>query len=191
LHQWVLDGKFPKHINFFVRFQPNDMVSEEELSYRPWLRYDRPGTRFTKTRGVDWDMTGDEMKHLADTLAYTELLLCYASSMSVDAAVFGKPVINIDFELKPSKHLIKSPTQFYQMEHYGNAIRTGGLRLVESPEELLQWINRYLEAPSLDQEGRLRLVREQCGVVDGRAGARIANAVLGEITNKHEEILER
>ncbi len=180
LHQWVLERKFPKDVNFFVRFQPNDLVSEDELARRPWLRFDRPGTRFTKTRGVDWDMTGDEMSHLADTLSYAELLVCYASSMSIDAAVFGRPVININFEVKQLRHLIKSPTQFYQMEHYRNAIRTGGLRLVESQEELLQWINRYLGDPSLDQEGRLRMLKEQCGIMDGRAAMRIADAVLGK-----------
>lgn len=177
LHQWVLDGEFPNDVNFFVRFQPNDMVSEEELAKRPWLRYDRPGTRFAKTRGVDWDMNNEEMQHLADTLHYAELLVCYASSISIDIAVFGKPVINIDFELSPPKHLVKSPTQFYQMEHYINALKTGGIRRVKSADELRVWILKYLADPQLDAALRKRLVEEQCGVMDGHASERIAEWV--------------
>ncbi|MEK7108548.1 MAG: hypothetical protein AAB844_00345, partial [Patescibacteria group bacterium] len=140
--------------------------------------FDRPGTRFSRTRGVDWDMNQAEMRHLADTLSYASLLVCYASSLSVDAAVFDRPVINIDFELAPVELLAKSPTQFYRMTHYGNAIRTGGIRLVRSADELRHWIGAYLREPGADHEGRVRLAREQCGPNDGRAGERIARAIL-------------
>ena len=178
LHRWIGEGALAPDADFLVRFQPNDSVNEAERSKRPWLHFDRPGTRFSRTRGVDWDMSEIEMRHLADTLSHASLLVCYASSLSVDAAAFDLPVINIDFELSPVELLAKSPTQFYQMTHYGNAIRTGGIRRVSSPDELQHWICTYLERPDADHEGRVRLVREQCGPFDGRAGERIAEAIL-------------
>ena len=174
LRSWLDHGVLPNDVELFVRFQPNDAVDEGELAKRPWLKYDRPGTRFSRTRGVDWDMSGEELKHLADTLAHASLLVCYASSISVDAAIFGKPVININFESKPPTALIKSPTQFYAMEHYGKALATGGIRLVDSPSALAEWISTYLARPEIDREGRRRLVSEQCGPADGKAGERIA-----------------
>ena len=178
LQRWQESGEFGADVEVFVRFQPNDVLNDAELRRRPWLRYDRPGVRFSAMRGVDWDMSGQELGHLADTLHYMELLVCYASSMSVDAAVFSKPVVNINFEIKSAELLVKSPTQFYQMEHYRNALATGGIRLVQSQPELLEWVRRYLADPTLDREGRARLVRQQCGVLDGRASARIARAML-------------
>lgn len=178
LHRWIGEGALGPDSDFLVRFQPNDTVSEAECSKRPWLHFDRPGTRFSRTRGVDWDMSESEMRHLADTLSHASLLVCYASSLSVDAAAFDRPVINIDFELRVGELMAKSPTQFYHMEHYKNALATGGIRLVHSEVELLEWINRYLANPALDREGRLRLVEEQCGAIDGRAGERIAHSVL-------------
>ena len=184
LHRWGSDGRLGQDIDFLVRFQPNDTVAEYEIRKRPWLHYDRPGTRFSATRGTDWDMSQSEMRHLADTLFHTSLLVCYASSMSVDAAIFGKPVINIDFEIKPAERLIKSPTQFYGMEHYQKALRTGGIRLVRSAEELAQWLRRYLDDSTLDRQGRARLVSEQCGVMDGNAGRRIARIILEAAAGK-------
>ncbi|OHA08577.1 MAG: hypothetical protein A3B37_01770 [Candidatus Sungbacteria bacterium RIFCSPLOWO2_01_FULL_59_16] len=184
LHKITGAGFLVTPVELFVRFQPNDFFEEREISKRPWLKYAYPGTRFGTARGGDWDMSFEELSNLTATLAHCALLVCYASSMSVDAAHFDRPVININFELKPSSSPAKSPTQYYATEHYRNVLTTGGVKLVESPEELVQWINRYLADPSLDREGRERLVREQCGVTDGRAGERIAKAILVAIKTK-------
>lgn len=180
LHAWELSGLLPGRLKLFVRFQPNDTVNETELGRRPWLRFDRPGKRFTRARGVDWDMDERELMHLADTLAHLDILVCYASSMSIDAAVFDKPVINIDFEIRPHERLAKSPTQFYRMTHYRNALRTGGMRLARSKDDLLEAIRAYALDSLRDRDMRTRLVREQCGIMDGKAGERLANAVLEE-----------
>ncbi|RJQ36788.1 hypothetical protein C4552_02765 [Candidatus Parcubacteria bacterium] len=178
LHRWETNGSFGPEVKLFVRFQPNDTFAKQEMERRPWLRYDRPGTRFSAARGVDWDMGEDELTHLADTLAHMEMLICYASSMSVDAACFDKPIINIDFEMHVNERLLKSPTQFYQMAHYKNALATGAIRMPKSPDELLGMIQAYLADPAQDREARSRLVAEQCGPFDGHAAERLAAAIL-------------
>ncbi len=159
----------------FVRFQPNDFTDETEIKKRPWLVYDLPGIRFSAERGVDWDMSFHDIKGLTDTLANADLFICYASSMSIDAAVFDKPVINIDFEVRTKELMSKSPTYFYQMTHYQNAVNSGGIVYPKNKEQFIIAINRYLEDPTIDRGGRSRLVREQGWRLDGRAGERIAN----------------
>lgn len=177
----ISDGTIKKNAQLFVRFQPNDSVTESELAKRPWLKYDRPGIRYGTERGGDWDMTFADLDHLRDTLAYASLLVCHASSISVDAAVMGKPVININFEIKQGTDPRKSPMRYFLMEHYRKVIKTGGIRLVNGKEELAQWINAYLENPALDADARASLVRQQLGTPDGRAGERIAGVILQEI----------
>jgi CDP-glycerol glycerophosphotransferase (TagB/SpsB family) len=177
LHTLIEEGALG-NLQLLVRFQPNDFISGEELKKRPWLRYDLPGVRFGAERGGDWDMTEADLVHLTDTLAHIALVVCYASSISVDAAIFKKPVININYEIKKASKPSKNPTFYYATEHYGNAVATGGMRLVESEADLVQWINAYIKNPRLDEEGRARLVREQCGLIDGNAARRIAERVL-------------
>ncbi len=177
LHTWMVDGQV-RSAQLLVRFQPNDFFDEAEMQKRPWLIYDRPGIRFSKERGVDWDMSFNDIRGLTDTLTNADLFICYASSMSVDAAIFDKPVINIDFEVRPKELMSKSPTYFYKMTHYAKAARTGGIRYPKSKEEFLKDINDYLDNPKLDDLGRHKLVGEQCWKLDGHSSERVAKVIL-------------
>ncbi len=177
----IASDKIVKNSALFVRFQPNDFVDQEELKKRPHLKYDQPGIRFGSKRGVDWDMNFSDLEHLADTLHYAALLVCYASSISIDAAVFDKPVINIDFEVQHTASLLKSPTQYYKSLHYRNALATGGIDLVRSEAELIASINKYLTDPHIHSKERTRLVVEQTVYNDSNSGKRIAEYLLSFI----------
>lgn len=177
LHGWIEDGKIP-NAALLVRFQPNDVVDRREIERRPWLIYDIPGRRFGGERGGNWDMGEADLLRLRDTLAHAAVVVCYTSSLSVDAAVLDRPVINVNFDLVEIPKRSESPIQYYGMAHYRNALATGGIRVVSDRSSLLSWINRYLEHPEHDAEGRARLVREQCGECDGRAGERLAARIL-------------
>lgn len=173
----AISGNAIKNAQLFVRFQPNDFVEKEGLEKRPWLRYAVPGIRFSRERGVNWDMSFDDIRGLTDTLANADLFVCYASSISVDAAVFDKPVININFEVKDKELMSKSPTFFYKTEHYGKVVRSGGIRYPKNRDELILWINKYLANRETDREERKKLVKAQCWKLDGKAGSRIANFI--------------
>lgn len=162
-----------------VRFQPNDFFDKkEEFTKRPWMRFDLPGTRFGSVRGVDWDMSREELKHLKNTLYHMSVLVSYATSLSVDAACFDKPVININFEIQKGQPSLKTPTRRYDTEHYRKALASGGIRLALNRQELVEWIRKYINNPELNREGRKRLVEEQCFKTDGQAGRRIAECIL-------------
>lgn len=175
-------GKFGEHVAVLVRFPPNDFIDPKELDKRPDLLYTYPGTRFSEKRGVDWDMNFAELKYLSDTLYHMSLLICYASSISIDAAALDRPIINLNFEIRPHEILSKSPTQFYKMEHYKKALDTGGIHLVGSEDELIELVKKYLENPALDRRARAMLVESQCKFKDGKSGERIANFVLSYLS---------
>ncbi|TSC84169.1 MAG: hypothetical protein G01um101417_325 [Parcubacteria group bacterium Gr01-1014_17] len=165
-----------------ARFQPNDFAGDEaEFRKRPWLHVDVPGVRFGTGIGMDWDMTAAELLHLKNTLFHCALLVSYASSISIDAAVFDKPIINIGFEIRHGDPAWKQPTRRYATVHYQKALATGGIRLVKSEEELIEWIKKYLAHPQLDRKGRARLVHEQCVYTDGKTGKRIADFLLRQL----------
>lgn len=185
MHMILQKNEYFRKVYMLVRFPPNDFVDQKELKKRPWLLYDIPGIRYgARTKG-DWDMTFDDLENLRDTLAHSSLLVCYASSISVDAALMGKPVINIGFDVLPFPPALKSPTFFYGTEHYEKALQTGGIRLVKSEHDLITWLKHYLRDPLLDVSGRRRLVEEQCPYW-GTSGARIAEAVIQSIQRKQD-----
>jgi CDP-glycerol glycerophosphotransferase (TagB/SpsB family) len=182
LHKLIeTKGKLVKDCALLVRFQPNDFVDDVEIKKRPYLKYDQPGIRFGSKRGVDWDMNNADLAHLYATLNHMSILVCYASSISIDAAVFDKPVININYEIKENNIMLKSPTQHYNSEHYKNALKTGAIDLVGSEDELVRSINSYLLDSSIKSKEREQLIKEQCTFTDGKSGERIANFILNII----------
>lgn len=180
LQSLIDSGALSKPAGLLVRFPPNDFVDEAELKKRPKMIYDFPGTRFGAKRGLglDWDMSFADLAHLRETLRHADVFVSYASTIIIDAAIFDKPVININFEVKANQPISLMPTSFYVTEHYQKALRTGGVRMAKTKEELAAALNAYLENPALDREGRRRLVDEQCWKRDGEAGKRVAAVIL-------------
>ncbi len=128
-----------------------------------------------------------DMEHLADTLFHSDVTINTCSTMSIDAAAFDKPVINIVFDGHEKKPYYDSVRQFYDETriHYVPILKSGGVRLANNKEELIKYINMYLENPDLDREGRKKIIEEQCWKLDGKSGERIFNYLL-ELA-KHEK----
>ena len=171
-------GKFGNAVELFVRFQPNDFFDKSEIEKRPGLKFDYPGKRFSSARGVDWDMDEKDISRLMDTLAYASLFISYASSIVIDAAIFGKPAINIGFEINENLRQENKPIQYYQTDHYRNVLKTGGVQLVKNVDELVNWVKKYLADNAFDEVARERLVKEQCQFADGKSGERIGRFLL-------------
>ena len=51
--------------------------------------------------------------------------------------------------------------------------------MANSPEDLIDKVQDYLECPWMDSEGRHTTVTKLCGFTDGRSGERVAHAILG------------
>jgi len=176
------EGKFGDNMEILVRFPPNDFIDAREIASRPHLRYDYPGFHFStkKARGSDWELNTKDLRHLADTMAHMSLAVGYASSIAIDASMFDKPSIALNFELQKNPAM-KSPVRYCQMIHCQTLFRTGGVRIVNNENELIGWVARYLADPSLDREGRERLIKEQCVFTDGKCGERIGKFMLDMI----------
>ena len=168
------------HLNsqLLVRFPPNDVVELSPDLAGKNIIYQRPGHKFAKERGVDWDMNFEDLQELMDTLYHSNLVISFTSSIAIDAALFEKPVINVKFDSRPSDSSLRRPSRFYDTDHYSKLLATGGVRLVHNEQELIHWIKSYLENSNLHSAERKRIVDEQCWKHDGRAGFRAANFIL-------------
>lgn len=175
----INDGSFGR-ARLLVRFQPNDFMDSAETQKRNNLIFDYPGIRFASKpgRGIDWDMDEKDFLRLRNTLSHSALVISYASSFAVDAAVFNRPIINIGFEIKEPKNALRAVRYFYGVAHYQNIVSAGGTRLAKTKEELANLIKGYLGNPALDEAGRKKIVSEQCKFMDGKSAERLGGFVL-------------
>ncbi len=179
LDELLSSGELPPQLRLIVRFPPNDDVEIPKrfssgggsaFGGKNNIIFQTPGRRFSVKRSTDWDMDAKDFESLADTLHHSSLLIGYSSTMAIDAAVFDKPIINIDFDFPGTRpnHWI------YEVAHYRPVLESGAVKLVKNKEELVEWIKKYLEHPEIDKENRKKLVEEQCYKLDGQSGQRVA-----------------
>jgi hypothetical protein len=126
-----------------------------------------------------WIPAEDNTQHLGRTMAFSDVVLNIASTITVDAACFDTPTINIAFDIKPcGNEYVGNVGRYYKYTHYKLVVDTGAAALVSSPQELLAAVRAYLTDPALDRIGRALLLRKQVGKLDGQAWRRTADAIL-------------
>lgn len=137
---------------------------------------------------IAFDMSRDELLDLTSILHNADVMVNVFSTMNIEASIFDLPILNVCFDggdgcdeenlsVVGIKTLVSVKIDEMQ-SHNQRIIETGGIRLAYNEEELIGFINRYLEDPGLDREGRMRIVEQECGSHRGEAGRRIAENIL-------------
>jgi hypothetical protein len=161
----------PQVMNAGTQHSENvDRFHKIAASY-PHVHLDLPAVR---SDSLMWDVAESDLSHLADLLRYSDVTLNAGSTLTIDSAIMDTPIVNIGFDGLASEPPEESVIRIYDFTHFANIVRTGGVRIARSAGEMLSLIDAYFEDPSLDREGRARIVDEQCGRVDGGAGLRVA-----------------
>jgi hypothetical protein len=113
-----------------------------------------------------------------NTLRHADVVINLASTMAVDAAIFDRPVVNIDFDPEPGRpnaQMIHEAN--HRWNHFSPIVRSGGVWSVTNLDEMIVAVETYLKSPELHRAERRWIVEFVCGRVDGLAGKRMAEAV--------------
>lgn len=173
-------GAFGHSAQLLVRGHPRMFGSNVKLLHREYpeaRRYPPPTTTgFGEAQheaGVVRHIFEDEPVHLS-LLAYQSVQVNVCGTMTIDSAIFDKPTVNVYYDVVQGLPSGVSVRRFYKRSDTKQMMSYGASRLAHDPEECIALINRYLEIPSMDAEGRRRARMEDCGPLDGRAGQRVA-----------------
>lgn len=148
------------------------------------VRKSYPELLFTETNAADptfligWVPHLEDASLLVNSIAHCDVNINHCSTMTLDCCAMDRPVINLAFDLEKGSAMEQYVQNCYKYDHYTSVTDCRAVRLVESLEALVEHTNLYLKNPTLDREGRMRLLRLQCGELDGRATARAAECLL-------------
>lgn len=173
----ILEAIAPLGAQVLVRMP---LVGQSGLADRrppPGVVFDQPGT---SPDFLDVHLTPASDRHLADSLGHADLVITWASTMIIDAAVFDKPIILVGFDAspRPFSHSIR---QYYDYDHHRAILASGGVRLAKSAEELRTIVRGYLQHPERDRQGRAWIRSQYCGWLGGGAGERLGQLLLAEL----------
>lgn len=120
----------------------------------------------------------DDVRFLANLTHHADLNVNLGSTMTLDFGLHDRPVVNIAFDVADPP-IFGQPVwdYYYQFDHYRPVVELGAARFARSPEQLAEHVNAYLADPSLDREGRKKLVEMQVGAPLGDSCRRIVETL--------------
>lgn len=176
----IKDGKLPNDLIIIFRQHPTEKTRMENVKTSEHVVIDDSKTIIQKDGKNYSEILKGDMDHLADSIYHSAVTINTCSTMSIDAAALDRSVVNIAFDGWEQKPFHQSVRKFYTNHHahYQPIVKSGGVRIAYNMDELIKYINMYMENPFLDKEGRKRIVKEQCYKLDGQSGKRIGEYLL-------------
>ena len=176
----IADGlaeRFAGDVQLLVRLHQLDRMDRfGALTGRVGVALDQAGSARPGFDDRDFGQAG--LAELADTLHHADLVVNTASSISIDATACGTPVACVRFDALPDQPYERSMRRLYDFTHQTRIVNSGGVEMVDSMPELLDFVKKCMDMPEVNAEGRTRLLREQCYDVDGRSADRVARAIV-------------
>jgi hypothetical protein len=147
----------PSALRFIYRAHPSFPVRRELPDSDNGVIVHRTGGTASQIRG---DMLAEDEDLYINSLFHADVVITTASTVGVEAALFDKPVISIDFDHVKPPVFARSPRVFQTLTHVKEMMKCRGMRRVASQSELASAISGYLRDPSQDAVGR-RCIRER------------------------------
>jgi hypothetical protein len=145
----------------------------------PELLYAPP--RWLHTEPGEWSQViplPEDIQFLANLTHNADLNINLGSTMTLDFGIHDKPVVNIAFDVaQPPIFGMPVWDYYYFFEHYRPVVELGAARPARSADQLAEFVNAYLETPSLDREGRRQLFEMQVSVPLHQSSERIVETL--------------
>ena len=179
------EDKLPKILNDAIESQK---IKSAQVIFRPHPRsifsiedYGLQGLKHIKLD--EGAKTLSDTEYFVNLMTHSDVIINIASTLSIDASVFGTPAICINFDT-PGKKLsrFESVHRLYDyFDHYEKLVSSGGARTPTSSKMLIEDINKYLADPNIDKDGRKKIVEFFVEPFDGKSGERLAEILTSEV----------
>ncbi|WP_416444064.1 hypothetical protein ACH3O9_02520 [Leeuwenhoekiella sp. A16] len=103
----------------------------------------------------------EDLAELKAILAYCDINVNMCSTMSLDFMLFKKPVVNTVFGNENNG--LYNDQRFLNYEHYKNVIDSGAVKIATNENELITFLNLYLQNPTTDELNRKQLIAQEIG----------------------------
>jgi hypothetical protein len=180
----VNEGKLPADLQIVVRLHPQ-VVDDPHFGDNLQQYRDREARskriKLSIPRVLNWGTirppAREDGAELMTLLQLAAASIMPASTLAIDAAALGAPVIGIGFDGHQPRPYASSVRRMFDFTHYRRIVAEGGLRIAESKEMLIAEINAYLQDRSRDERGRARFVACLVGGVVGLCWKRVLGVV--------------
>lgn len=178
----IRSGKIRRNPQVLVRPSPVDDGTRYESVRRdfPELIFMLP--KWTHTRPGDWTRvtpSAEDVQFLTNLVHYSDMNVNLGSTMTLDFGLHDKPVVNVAFDVADPPHFgMPVYDYYYKYEHFRPVVEFGASKIARAEDQLPGCVNAYLDDPSLDREGRRRLVDLHVDVPPGQSSKATVAALM-------------
>jgi hypothetical protein len=174
----VRNGAIHHPLQIVVRLHPDDRVGRY-LKYRhaPEIILDIP-ERYLATLG--WTMTQSDLERMASLLRHADVMVNFATTVTLEAAIVDTPTLLVAFSTIDPEEMQRYVVGLHFRMHYKALVERELVPIAWDRAQLVSWINRYLDDPSLFRAQRAEIVRDWVQFTDGASGQRLGDVILRE-----------
>jgi hypothetical protein len=175
-------GKFRRRTHLWIRLHPQVVKGVYSKNLGPFEDLAGPDVTVEKppvqSDKLAWDLPKEDATHLAELLGAADVVATPSSTLVIDAACAGTPIVDVLFDGDGPFEPRVRVARLAKYTHYAQILTTGGIAIARSIEEFVRLVEAYAEDPKRDEARRQEMIRQQLGCLDGQAGARTAEAIL-------------
>ncbi len=172
----IRNGGIRHPLQIVLRLHPDDKVGRY-LKYRhaPEIILDIP-ERYLATLG--WTMTRSDLERTAALLRHADVMVNFATTVTLEAAIVDTPTLLVAFSPIDPTEMQRYVVGLHFEMHYKSLVERDLVPVAWDREQVVSWVNRYLDEPSLYRTQRATIVREWVQFTDGGSGQRLGEAIL-------------
>lgn len=182
LDQKVLEALSSMDVNILVRLPPTDTVTISNFtSQKGIVKFHETGIRPWKGAHVSGvskanEISNEDENNLKEELSHSDVLVTGQSTLVIDAAIFNLPsvIINFDSEPRPYRDSVR---RYYDYDYYAPILKTGGITLADSLNDVLIAVHAYVQSRTLHASGRVSIAEQQ-SPYGGNALRRLVTTVI-------------
>lgn len=178
------NGLFGNNVAIVVRPSPAESTARFDDVRREWPRLIWSAPDWVQTRLQHPEPWSQRIPNRRDISLLRGLLdrmvlnVNVASTITIDAALFDKPVINPAFGGTPEYPDIFDDNKYFNFDHYRPIVESGAVDVARSPVELVEAVRSRLLDPRSGNPARQALVARQISRSLHGTSERILNAVV-------------
>ena len=187
LARLVNEEKLAEPAQLLVRLHPNHFMdvprfaAERERIFQ--MAAEMPHVHVVEPVALGGELgyySGEDMPEKASMMAYSDVFVTVYSTMVVETAVLGRPVVSacIDSEEGWPQHFTLPLSKIGGWPTHQRFWEAGAGRVALDEAALEKHINYYLQHPDADAAARDKFILDECTYVDGSAGRRTAENIL-------------
>lgn len=123
------------------------------------------------------DLAPEDSLHLAETLHHAGVVVNFFSTLMVDAAAAGTPIVCVGFDGERTLDYHSSVRRIKDITCIKNVLETGAVTIAEDLGALIAAISGYLAEPGRHADERASLTARMCHRIDGASADRYATRI--------------